>query len=204
MLSVRSMGKAMENMIPTGIRGKFMVFWRRSRCDVQSSCAEQARMMVKLIVHDIEKYYDCTENNFHCKIPIISKECRDLIKVLLDKCGDNEASQDCFLTRHNCNALALLTIDEALSQVEVGMSSAHEISMKGKVMKVLEGLQTNLRDNYSPTIVDTPLISAKLELKKLQYTGQGMEYLKLLSKNNELRSKSSSRGQREGDFQTYT
>ena len=192
---VRSFGKALESMIPSSFRTKMMVFWRVSRCDIQSTCAEQARILIKLIVSDIEKFYNSNKDQckgavFQGKIPIISKECRDLIKALLDRCGESETTQDNFLTLHNCNALALLTIEEALMQVETGMASAHEISMKEKVMKVLEGLQINLRDNYSPTI-GIPIIAAKLDLKKLQYTGKGMEYLKLLSKNNsELKSNS--------------
>jgi hypothetical protein len=177
---VRSLEKAMENIFPGGIRSRMTYWWRASPCDSQSACAQQARALIKLISQDIEKHFCGFETG--SDVPIISKQCRDSVFTLMDECGNDNHF---FLSRHKCNAIALLTIEEALLQVHIGMTSAHEVPMKEKLIKVLQGLQLNLSNAsiFSSTI-DIPCIAEKLELKKLQHTGRGMEYLKLLSKQN--------------------
>jgi hypothetical protein len=202
---IKSFEKAVNNMIPQNMRAGF---WPKSRCDSQSSCAEKARELIKIIIHDIEllrkptsvvtpsknngeEEDDGLDNNDLCyddcqygkQIPFISKKCRQDIFTFLDKCSDGRGGEnDCYLSRHKCSVIALMTIEEALIQVQVGM--AYDLHIQEQLVKVFEGLHLHLsnKSNFSSTI-DTPRIAERLELKKLQYSGRGMEYLKLLSKN---------------------
>jgi hypothetical protein len=189
-------------MIPQNMRR----FWPKSRCDSQSSCAEKSRELIKIIIRDIESRNKtiCVDENDHnddCEegvdddgggyqqdskqIPYISKECRRDIFTFLDKCSDGRGSEnDCYLSRHKCSVIALMTIEEALMQVQVGMVC--DFHIQEQLVEVFEGLHLHLSNNsnFSSTI-DIPRVAERLELKKLQYTGRGMEYLSLLSKQRQ-------------------
>jgi hypothetical protein len=189
-------------MIPQNMRR----FWPKSRCDSQSSCAEKSRELIKIIIRDIESRNKtiCVDENDHnddCEegvdddgggyqqdskqIPYISKECRRDIFTFLDKCSDGRGSEnDCYLSRHKCSVIALMTIEEALMQVQVGMVC--DFHIQEQLVEVFDGLHLHLSNNsnFSSTI-DIPRVAERLELKKLQYTGRGMEYLSLLSKQRQ-------------------
>jgi hypothetical protein len=199
----KSLEKAVKTIIPQNIKARTMVFWKKSRCDAQSACAEKSRELIKIIIRDIESRGDKTrrvgevessgdrglDDDCHYddqqddkQIPFISKKCRRDIFMFLDRCSDSRGSEnDCYLSRHKCNVIALMTIEEALAQVQVGMACGSHI--QEQLAKIFEGLHLHLSNtsNFSSTIA-IPLIAEKLELKKLQYSGRGMEYLELLSK----------------------
>jgi hypothetical protein len=199
---VKSFEKAVHSMIPQNMRR----FWPKSRCDSQSSCAEKSRELIKIIIRDIESRNkiiraDENDHNDDCEeggdddedlgggyqqdskqIPYISKECRRDIFTFLDKCSDGRGSEnDCYLSRHKCSVIALMTIEEALMQVQMGIVC--DFHIQEQLVKIFEGLHMHLSNNsnFFPTI-DIPRVAERLELKKLQYTGRGMEYLSLLSK----------------------
>ena len=190
-MGCRTLSRAVDNLIPYTFRVHMHL--TKQRCASQSSCAERARELVKIIYQDLEscqKINDLeksTENQwdkicyYDKQIPLISKNCREAIFKLLDECSDSlDSKDDHYLTRHNCNALALMTINEASVQAKAAVMSPEN---QGNLTKVLDGLHFTLSNSskFSCT-VDIPCVAEKLELKKLQYKGDGIEYLKLLSK----------------------
>ena len=141
------------------------------RCEKMSSCAIQARELVKLI--ESEKV------NAADKPPRIIQE---KLITFLDECHRADGGKTYhYLTVYKCNAMALLTVDEALRQVYDAMNSAYYESAKSEhVLRALEALYDYLNDNslFSATIKANAHAGEMMELYKLQYVGRGMEYLK--------------------------
>ena len=95
----------------------------------------------------------------------------------LDNCHKVDGVSQHYLTVYKCNAIALLTVEEALQQVY----EEPESSKKENALKVLEDVQHYLVNSamFSSTISANSNVNAKLELYKLQYQGRGIEYLNL-------------------------
>ena len=149
------------------------------RCEKMSSCAIQARELVKLIENEAVLKANNTATDKFISLPPQTQE--KFIKFL-DECHRVDGGKTYhYLTVYKCNAMALLTVDEALRQVYDAMNSGYYESAKSEhVLRVLESLYDYLNDNslFYSTIKANAHASEMMELYKLQYVGRGMEYLK--------------------------
>ena len=156
------------------------LFGYDQRCEKMSSCAIQARELVKLIESDAT----LKKVNAADKPPRIQEK----FITFLDECHRVDGGKTYhYLTVYKCNAMALLTVDEALRQVYDVMNSGYYESAKSEhVLRALEALYDYLNDNslFSATIKANAHAGEMMELYKLQYVGRGMEYLKKRSELN--------------------
>jgi hypothetical protein len=153
--------------------------WNKTRCDSLSACARQARKLVKLIRDDL------TNNNHNAStsygasrlsiIPLISKQCKDEI---FDVLNDGEER---YLSVYKCNCIALLIIEEAISQIN-DESVVGDYDFNSSIKLILNSLHTEFDTDsgkYTAYIQNFPSKSENLKLEKLKYCGKGIEYLKL-------------------------
>jgi len=143
-------------------------------CDVQSTCAKTARDIVTLI----DRKQNTPQQN--CRV-------KEEIMVLLN--------HEKLLTHHQCNVLALLTLQEAMRLLIISSADSNQILF-------LQEIQIDLRQNYyeKPTLnhysfeedsvqrggiqnsaaeLETPI----LEVLVPKHVGQGMKYLEALRKH---------------------
>jgi hypothetical protein len=146
------------------------------RCEKMSSCATQARALVKLIEGEISNTGGTSSEEIMTFI-LLSRKSQDTILSFLDDCHKADGRQSYhYLTVYKCNVLALLTVDEALRQVDEG---AYDSSKLENITKVLYSLHEYLNGgSFCSTITINTHIAGMMELHKLQYVGRGMEYLK--------------------------
>jgi hypothetical protein len=155
------------------------LFGYDQRCEKMSSCAIQARELVKLIESDA---------TLKANSAYKPQKIQDKFIAFLDECHRVDGGKTYhYLTVYKCNAMALLTVDEALRQVYDAMNSGYYESAKSEhVLRALEALYDYLNDNslFCSTIKANARAAEMMELYKLQYVGRGMEYLKKRSELN--------------------
>ncbi len=149
------------------------------RCEKLSSCATQARELVKLIEGEISNTrMMTTTTTTTTTFLLLSRKSQDTIISFLDDCHKVDGRQSYhYLTIHKCNVIALLTIDEALLQLDEGINSYDSEKLEN-IIKVLGSLYEYLNmAPYCSTITTNSHLADVMELHKLQYMGRGMKYL---------------------------
>jgi len=119
-------------------------------CDAQSMCARAARDIVSIV----ERKQNIPSHNIRIKEEILS---------LVD--------HDHLLTHFQCNALALLTLKEALRYLLKGKAPEENIQFIENIILVVQ-------TNYGPNVVENPEYDTPhLNSLTHKHLGHGMKYL---------------------------
>jgi len=95
-------------------------------------------------------------------------------------------SKDRFLSTYKCNILALMILEEAILQFEdfnkYEMGSTGSSVVETMLMGSLETLIQELKSSDYKSRIDVEVLDERLQLFQLKFKGEGIEFLKRLSK----------------------
>ena len=154
--AVRSQCERAVKKIQSLIQPRISVYFLGPSCDSQSICARRARDIVSLM--------DKKKNTMHQ-----NERIKEEILALVD--------HEKLPTRFQCNALALLTLSEALRYLLHGKAKEEDV-------KFLEEILLQVQTNYHSKIIENDDFESPPSLNGLvyQHLGHGMKYLAELSK----------------------
>jgi len=109
------------------------------------------------------------------------------IHMNTDLCGNTKnvyLSKERYLSRYQCNAIALLVLEESILQFK----EALKIESRGKVeteeqmntLDTIELLMLELQGPKYKSEIGIPFEDEKMKLFKLQFTGKGIQYLEAM------------------------
>jgi hypothetical protein len=190
----------------------FNLFKKNSRCDIQSKCHECSRKLLAVIRHFHSNYHhtDLMQSQdeisteyrsivFNLLDLVLDEKIPKVIHLHTDLCGNPKnvfLSKERYLSRYNCNAIAMLVLEEAILQFKESL----KIESRGKIdteeqMNTLDTLELLVLELQGPKYkseIGIPFEDEKMKLFKLQFTGKGIQYLEAMCQKKKSFSFSSS------------
>jgi len=171
------------------------------RCDPQSQCAQSARKLLSVLraFHSRNPTMELYDDN------VAAVHAKRVVMEILDLCMEPETetetyhqveggamnqlryySKDRFLSTYKCNILALMILEEAILQFEdfnkYEMGSTGSSVVETMLMGSLETLIQELKSSDYKSKIDVEVLDERLQLFQLKFKGEGIEFLKRLSK----------------------
>jgi hypothetical protein len=170
------------------------------RCDIQSQCGQSAQKLLN-VLHTFHSQN--ANSDLYCESEEAIEVRRRVMRILdlssdidgtdetyhnvghTNKCINKDLDQK-YLSQYKCNTFALMILEEAILQFEefkcYGSQGRGMTFINNQILNSLETLINEMKSSEYKSQIGIDFIDERIQLFKLKFRGNGVEYLKQLYK----------------------